>query len=85
MTKDNNLEDYQLFYTEIPRRTEVDPLNDISTDILDEHETIDYNEFQGLSDEQVSEIARDSLRDTRVQQPTIQEEIQAQHFDSETN
>ncbi len=85
MTNESNLEDYEIFYMEIPRRTETDPLNDISTDILDEHETIDYNEFQGLSDEQVSEIARDSLGDVGEPTPSIQEEAKLHALDNETS
>jgi hypothetical protein len=51
-----NLEDYELFYMEIPQ---TDYLKDI--EIQDDYEQPDYDAIQGLSDEQVSEIARDSL------------------------
>ena len=63
MTQQNSSDSYELFYMEIPQ-TETDPLNDISTDIQDEHETPDYDQIQGLSNEQVSEIARDSLHES---------------------
>lgn len=82
MKKDTDLERYQLFYLEVPHRLDTDPLNDISTDILDEHEVVDYNEFQGLSDAQVSEIARDSLRDPQ-EQFSLEQEAELHHTDSE--
>ncbi len=62
MEKPNNLDGYELFYMEMPK-TETDPLNEISTEIQDEHETSGYDDIQGLSTEQVSAIARDSLED----------------------
>jgi hypothetical protein len=52
----DNLDDYELFYLELPQ---ADYLKDI--EIQDEHENADYDQIQGLSSEQVSEIARDSL------------------------
>jgi hypothetical protein len=54
--KKENLEDYELFYMELPH---ADYLDDI--EIQDEYDTNNYDEIQGLSDQQVSEIARDSL------------------------
>ena len=51
-----NLDDYQLFYMEIPQ---VDYLSDI--EIQDEYEKSDLPDRQGLSDEQVSKLAEDSL------------------------
>ena len=64
------LDDYELsfqeFYSELPGRN-VDYLNDINPDIQDEHESDDSGNG-GLSAEQVSQIARDSLAD--VQPPT---------------
>jgi hypothetical protein len=49
---------YQEFYAEIPGTT--DYLNDIDTAIYDEHEA-DTDGTRGLTSEQVSEIARDSM------------------------
>jgi hypothetical protein len=54
--KKANLEDYEVFYMEIPQ---ADYFNDI--EIQDEYDSNGYDEIQGLSDQQVSEIARDSL------------------------
>ena len=65
MTKENSRGGYELFYVELPR-TETDPFSNISNDIQDVHEFPD-EDFHGLSDEQVSEIARDSLQDAQEQ------------------
>jgi hypothetical protein len=54
--KKENLEDYELFYMELPQ---ADYLDDI--EIQDEYDTNNYDEIQGLSDQQVSQIAQDSL------------------------
>jgi hypothetical protein len=54
--KKEDLDDYELFYMELPQ---ADYLKDI--EIQDEYDDASYDEIQGLSDEQVSEIARDSL------------------------
>jgi chromatin remodeling complex protein RSC6 len=54
--KHENLDDYELFYMELPQ---ADYLKDI--EIQDEYDDSDIDSLQGLSDEQVSEIARDSL------------------------
>lgn len=54
--KTENLDNYELFYVELPP---TDYLNDI--EIHDEYEQTDYENFQGLSDEQVQGIAGDSL------------------------
>lgn len=51
------------FYAEI-FRTE-DPFSGLSTEIEDDHESADYDQIRGLSDEQVSQIARDALEQTR--------------------
>ena len=61
------LDDYELFYMEIPQ---ADYLNEIDTNIQDEHNALpDYNEsISGLSDEQVSAIANDSLRAAQNEQ-----------------
>jgi len=64
--KKGNLEDYELFYMELPQ---ADYLDDI--EIQDEHDTNNYDEIQGLSAEQVSEIARDSINPPG-QKPTDQ-------------
>jgi hypothetical protein len=60
--KKENLENYEVFYMEIPQ---ADYLNDI--EIQDEYDANNYDEIQGLSDQQVSEIARDSLDAARPQ------------------
>ena len=54
--KKENLEDYEVFYMELPQ---ADYLRDI--EIQDEYDETNTDARQGLSDEQVSEIARDSL------------------------
>jgi hypothetical protein len=54
-----DLDDYELFYMELPQ---ADYYKDI--EIQDEYDQHNYDDFQGLSAEQVSEIARDSLGDT---------------------
>ena len=53
---------YQNFYAEIP--SNLDYLNEIDPDIQDEHESDDDGPH-GLSAEQVSDIARDSLNASR--------------------
>jgi hypothetical protein len=57
--KKRNLENYELFYMELPQ---TDYFDDI--EIQDEYDVNSYDKIQGLSDEQVSEIARDSLNTT---------------------
>ena len=64
--KNENLNDYQLFYMEIPQ---ADYLNDI--EIQDEYDANNYDEIQGLSAEQVSKIARDSLDSAPEQLPSL--------------
>lgn len=54
--KYDRLEDYELFYMEIPHSA--DYLDGISTGITDEH---DEAIAEGLSEGQVSQIARDQL------------------------
>jgi hypothetical protein len=54
--KRENLENYELFYMELPQ---ADYLDDI--EIQDEYDANNYDEIQGLSDQQVSQIAQDSL------------------------
>jgi hypothetical protein len=61
--KQDNLDDYELFYMELPQ---ADYLKDI--EIQDDYENHDYDDLRGLSDEQVSEIARDSLDGTNQNQ-----------------
>jgi hypothetical protein len=56
MRKKDSLEDYDVFYVELPQ---ADYMDDI--EIVDEYDNHAYDQVQGLSDEQVSEIARDSL------------------------
>lgn len=59
--KNTNHGDFQNFYLELPP---IDYLNDI--EIQDEYEVSSDSESKGLSDEQVSQIALDSLRDARA-------------------
>lgn len=66
--KKENLEDYELFYLELPKS---DYLDDI--EIQDEYETTSYDEIQGLSDQQVSAIAKDSLDAAGNQEPPNRE------------
>ncbi|HVQ43593.1 MAG TPA: hypothetical protein VMT30_01355 [Candidatus Saccharimonadia bacterium] len=58
--KKNNLEDYLDFYLELPP---TDYLKDI--EIQDEYEKPADHTMRGLSDEQVSQIAADSLREAK--------------------
>ena len=75
MSASDPLEDYPLsyqeFYSEIPGST--DYLNDIDPNISDEHD-LQMSSNGGLSAEQVSEIARDSLSATA---PSSQNETSA--------
>lgn len=52
------------FYAEL-LHTETDPFSDLSIEIEDDHENADYDQIQGLSDEQVSQIALDALEQAR--------------------
>jgi hypothetical protein len=54
--KKEDLDDYELFYMELPQ---ADYLKDI--EIQDDYDQQNYDDFQGLSAEQVDQIARDSL------------------------
>jgi len=56
MRKKERLEDYEVFYMELPH---ADYMEDI--EIQDEYESPNYDKPRGLSDSQVSEIAKDSL------------------------
>jgi len=51
-----NLDDYEIFYLELPQ---ADYLKDI--EIQDDFDPRDYDEAQGLSPDQVRQIAQDSL------------------------
>ena len=51
-----NLDDYELFYVELPQ---ANYYKDI--EIQDEYDRPNYDDIQGLSEQQVEEIARDSL------------------------
>jgi hypothetical protein len=62
--KKHNPEDYYDFFLELPQP---DYLNDI--EIQDEYEKTSDNSSRGLSDEQVSQIARDSLNLTSAVRP----------------
>ena len=63
--KNNSYNDYQDFFLELPQ---ADYLTDI--EIQDEYEKTTDFPVRGLSDEQVSQIARDSLTDARRRKPT---------------
>jgi hypothetical protein len=56
MKKTDKLEEYEVFYMEIPQ---ADYMEDI--EIQDAYDASAYDQVQGLSDQQVSEIAKDSL------------------------
>jgi hypothetical protein len=56
MARKDNLDDYEVFYLELPQ---ADYFEDV--EIQDEYEPSNTDKVKGLSDEQVSEIARDSL------------------------
>ena len=47
---------------------DVDPLSELSTEIEDLSVAPDYESKQGLSQEQVTQIARDALQDARRQE-----------------
>lgn len=63
MPKKRRPEEPDNFYLELSL-SEADPFNDLTTDIQDDHENSDYDQIRGLSDEQVSQIARDALEQT---------------------
>lgn len=65
---------YNVFYLEIPQPFQVDPLSELSTELEDMSIAPDYSQRQGLSHEQVSQIARDALQDAREAQPHVSEE-----------
>jgi hypothetical protein len=52
----DSLDDYEVFYMELPQ---ADYMDDI--EIQDEYDNQAYDQIQGLSEDQVSKIARDSL------------------------
>jgi hypothetical protein len=54
MRKNDKLDNYEIFYEEVPTG---DYMDDIV--IQDENDSASYDQFQGLSDHQVTEIARD--------------------------
>jgi hypothetical protein len=56
MSKKEKLEDYEIFYAEIPSAEYMDDI-----EIQDEHDSPSYDQVRGLSDHQVSQIARDSM------------------------
>lgn len=60
MAKRSGAPEPDAFYLSLPS-TEADPFSEISSEIEDLHEATNYDDFCGLSDEQVSRIARDSL------------------------
>lgn len=64
------LDDYELFYLEIPQP---DYLDNIVLDITDDHESSD-SPATGLSNDQVSKIADDQLKSIKSsQRPTAHE------------
>ena len=56
MRRRERLDDYEVFYMELPH---ADYMDDI--EIQDDHDQQSYDAVQGLSDQQVAEIARDSM------------------------
>jgi hypothetical protein len=62
MSKKEKLEDYEVFYVEIPPAEYMDDI-----EIQDEHDNTSYEQVRGLSDHQVSQIADDSLDATNKQ------------------
>lgn len=61
-----NLDDYEVFYMELPQ---ADYLRDI--EIQDDIDPRDYTEAQGLSPDQVQQIAQDSLDAARPHQSSL--------------
>jgi hypothetical protein len=61
-------EDYDNFYLEIPHVVDVDPLTELSTEVEDLSTPPVYDSRRGLSQEQVTQIARDALQDARREQ-----------------
>jgi len=76
--KKSNLEDYYDFYLELPP---TDYLKDI--EIQDEYDKPSEQSTKGLSDEQVSQIAQDSLRD--AQQAKFDDSLPREDTDPEAN
>ena len=70
--KKDNLEEYYDFFLELPP---TDYLKDI--EIQDEYDNPSDQPIRGLSDEQVSQIAIDSLRDARRSKVQIKPEPQS--------
>ena len=56
--KKPKLDDYELFYMEIPQ---ADYLNDIEMNADEDHELPAFNKMPTMSDEQVSALAQDQL------------------------
>lgn len=75
--KKRKTDDYELFYAEIPQS---DYLDDIDTAIQDEHQPELYSQDKGLSDQQVSELARDSLDGTTGAQRSEDAELPDQRL-----
>ena len=65
MARKDNLDDYEVFYMELPQ---ADYFDDV--EIQDEYEPSSTDKVKGLSDEQVSEIARDSLDAAKANRQT---------------
>lgn len=70
------LDDYELFYMEIPQN---DYLNDIDIRTDEDTEPPTYNKTPTLSDEQVSELAKDQLGSLK-QPPTHDDDDQKSLF-----
>jgi hypothetical protein len=68
MSKNNRTYIYDVFYAEIPQALEIDPLSELSTELEDMSVAPTSDPTQGLSHEQVSQIARDSLGDAQAQE-----------------
>jgi hypothetical protein len=74
MSKINPPIDYDEFYVRIPYQLDTDPLSELSTELEDLSVAPDYDQSQGLSHEQVSQIARDALHDAQEREQALPSE-----------
>ncbi|HSX02286.1 MAG TPA: hypothetical protein VLI05_03125 [Candidatus Saccharimonadia bacterium] len=80
MPKRNDSHARELFFLETLPQIETDPFSAMSTEIQDDHTFPAYEEIQGLSSEQVSNIARDSL--DKAASKADDQLFTVHHFDS---
>jgi hypothetical protein len=66
MSKTNHINNYDDFYVEIPQALDIDPLSGLSTELEDLSTVPISDPTQGLSHEQVSQIAQDALEDAQA-------------------